>query len=187
MDFDTHLRLILFVGIFNGIGMYFAILEGDSAGNLLAVVFGELFIEEHMVDLFLQELGMCQLTGQVSVVGKKQNARGIAVEPAYRIDAFRAHTLHNVHHRLALLRVVAGRYIIFRFVDEYVYLLFQRDRLFVEDDFIAAKHLRSQLGHDVSVHLHHTGLYELVGLPTTAYTSIGQELRFFKLYLALGL
>ena len=55
---------ILIVGIFDSISMHVAVVERDARSNLLQVVFGNFFIEEHVVHFLLQELGMSQFTSQ---------------------------------------------------------------------------------------------------------------------------
>ena len=99
---------------------------------------------------------MSQLASQVAIVGKKKHARSVAVESPNRIDTLGTNTLHEVHHSLTLLRIVASRNIIFGLVDEHIYLLFERYGLFVEDNFIRTEYLRSQFGNHVAVNLHHT-------------------------------
>ena len=59
---------------------------------------------------------LCELRSEVAVVGEQEHAGCVAVEASYRVDALRAHVLHEVHHGLTLLRVVACCHAVLRFV-----------------------------------------------------------------------
>ena len=79
MYLDSNLFLVVLIGIFNRIGVDFAVFQLNSGSNLLQVVFRNNLIEPNMIDLLLQELGMCELAGQISVVSQQEYARRIAV------------------------------------------------------------------------------------------------------------
>lgn len=61
VDFDAHLCLVLWVGIFNGISLDLTVLKLDAVRDFLQVVGCDRLVEEHMIDLLLQELGMGKL------------------------------------------------------------------------------------------------------------------------------
>ena len=65
VDFNAHLRLVLLIGISNSVGMYFAIVEGDTFGYLLNVVSSNVFVQIYVVDLLLEELRVSELRGEV--------------------------------------------------------------------------------------------------------------------------
>ena len=79
---------------------------------------------------------MRQLAGQLAIVGEQEHTRRVAVETAHGIDALAAGTLHEVHHRLAVLRVVAGGDIVLGLVEQDIDLLLDADLLVVEEDDI---------------------------------------------------
>ena len=54
-------RLVGLVGVAHLIGMDFAILKLYAVGQLLHIGSGEVLVETHVIDLLLQETGMCQL------------------------------------------------------------------------------------------------------------------------------
>ena len=166
MYLDSNLFLVVLIGIFNRIGVDFAVFQLNSGGNLLQVVFRNNLIEPNMIDLLLQELGMCELAGQISVVSQQEYASRIAVQATHRIDSFGASVLYKVHNYLALLRIVAGCHVIFGLVQQHIDLLFERNRLIMELDFVGTEHLRTQFGDNVAVYADHSGLNELVSLAT---------------------
>ena len=156
--------------------MHLTVVQVDTFSNLLHVLSSHGLVEEHVIDLLLEELRVCELRGEVAVVGEQQHARGVTVEASYGIDALGTDVLHEVHHRLALLWVIAGGHVVLRLVQQHVDLLLQRHGSVVEHNLVGAQHLCSKLGHHLTVHLHRSGLYELVGLATAADACIGQEL-----------
>ena len=176
MDLDTYLSLVCRASILDGIGMDFTVVERDAVGNLLHVMSRQFLVEVDVVYLLLQELRVSELRSQVTVVGEEEHTRRVTVETADRIDAFRTSVLHEIHHGLTLLRVVAGRHIVLRLVQEYVDLLLDVDQLVVEDDLIRAQHLRTQLCDNLAIDPDNTRLDEVVSFTTAANTGISQEL-----------
>ena len=130
----------------------------------------------NVINLLLQELRMSQLRSQVTIVGQKKHTCCITVETTYRIDTLRTNVLYEVHHSLALLRIITGCNIILRLVEQYVYLLLQSYRSVVELHLIGTKDLCTQLGNNLTIDCYQTCLDELISLTARAYTSIGEEL-----------
>ena len=176
VDLNAHLAVVVLVGVFNGVGMHLTILQLNAVGNLLQVFNCHVLVEEYVIHLLLQELRMRQLAGQLAVVGEQQYAGGVAVETSHGIDALGAGVLHNVHHGLALLGIVACGHAVLRLVEQDVYLLLNGHRLVVELHLIGALHLCAQFGHHLSVDGHLTLLDVLISLTTRAYTGIGEIL-----------
>ena len=75
---------------------------------------------------------MGQLAGQVTIVGEQEHTRGVAVQTTHGIDTLAAGILHEVHHRLAVLGVIAGGHIILGLVEEHIDLLLDGHELVVE-------------------------------------------------------
>jgi hypothetical protein len=174
VDLDTYLAVVTLVGILNSVGMYLAILQLNALSDLLQILGSHVLVEEYMVDLLLEELRMGQLAGKLTVVGQQQHTGGVAVQTTYRIDALGTCVLHEIHHRLALLGIVAGSDIILRLIEQHIYFLLKCDRLIVELHDIGAEHLGAELGDDLIVDRHHTSLNELISLTTRADTGICQ-------------
>ena len=174
MDLDTYLAVVTLVGILNSVGMYLAILQLNALSDLLQIFGSHILVEEDMVDLLLEELRMGQLAGKLTVVGQQQHTSGVAVQTTYRIDALGTCVLHEIHHSLTLLRIVAGSDVVLWLVEQHIYFLLKCDRLIVELHDIGAEHLGAELGDDLIVDRHHTSLDELISLTTGANTGICQ-------------
>ena len=176
VDLDTHLLLVVSIRILYVICLDLAVLQRDTVSNLLQVMGGHVLVEVYVIDLLLQELRMGQFRSHVTIVRQEQHTGGVAVKTANRIDTLWASTLHEVHHRLTLLWIVTGRYVILWFVKQHVNLLLWSNRSIVELHLISVEHLGTQLGNHLAIHGHNTCLDELISLTTAAYTSIGKEL-----------
>ena len=83
VDLNTYLFFVRRTGILYIIGLDLTILKLNTIGNLLEVVGSDVLIEEHMIDLLLQILGMCQLGSQVTIVGEQEHTRGVTVQTTY--------------------------------------------------------------------------------------------------------
>ena len=103
VDLDAYLALVCVACILDSVCMYLAVLQLDALSNLLHVVSRYVLVEVYVVYLLLQELRVCELRSEVAVVGEQEHAGCVAVEASYRVDALRAHVLHEVHHGLTLL------------------------------------------------------------------------------------
>ena len=176
VNLDAYLTLVGVAGILDGVGMYFAVLKFDAIGNLLQVVCCHVLVEIDMVNLLLEELGVCELRGEVAVVGEEKHAGGVAVESAYGVDALRTYVLDEVHYGLALLWVVACGDAILRLVEQDINLLLKGYGLVVELYFVGAHYLCSEFCYSFAVHCHHSCLYEFIGFATAAYACVGEEL-----------
>ena len=176
VNLDAYLALVGVTGILDGVGMYFAVLKFDAVGNLLQVVCCHVLVEIYMVNLLLEELGVCELRGEVAVVGEEKHAGGVAVESAYGVDALRTYVLDEVHYGLALLWVIACGDAILRLVEQDINLLLKGYGLVVELYFVGAHYLCSEFCYSFAVHCHHSCLYEFIGFATAAYACVGEEL-----------
>ena len=176
VNLDAYLTLVGVAGILDGVGMYFAVLKFDAIGNLLQVVCCHVLVEIDMVNLLLEELGVCELRGEVAVVGEEKHAGGVAVESAYGVDTLRTYVLDEVHYGLALLWVVACGDAILRLVEQDINLLLKGYGLVVELYFVGAHYLCSEFCYSFAVHCHHSCLYEFIGFATAAYACVGEEL-----------
>ena len=176
VNLDAYLTLVGVAGILDGVGMYFAVLKFDAVGNLLQVVCCHVLVEIDMVNLLLEELGVCELRGEVAVVGEEKHAGGVAVESAYGVDALRTYVLDEVHYGLALLWVIACGDAILRLVEQDINLLLKGYGLVVELYFVGAHYLCSEFCYSFAVHCHHSCLYEFIGFATAAYACVGEEL-----------
>ena len=175
VNLDAYLTLVGVAGILDGVGMYFAVLKFDAVGNLLQVVCCHVLVEIDMVNLLLEELGVCELRGEVAVVGEEKHAGGVAVESAYGVDALRTYVLDEVHYGLALLWVIACGDAILRLVEQDINLLLKGYGLVVELYFVGAHNLCSEFCYSFAVHCHHSCLYEFIGFATAAYACVGEE------------
>lgn len=120
---DAHLALVCCAGILDGVGMHLAVLKSYACGYLLHVVSSNLLVEEDVINLLLQEFRMSELAGQIAVVGEQEHSCGVSVKASYGIDTLRTCVLYEIHHSLALLRVVACCNTVLWLVEKHVYLL----------------------------------------------------------------
>ena len=118
---------------------------------------------------------MREFRGQFAVVGEQQHARGVAVEPSDGIDSLGTSVLHEFHHSLTVLRVVARGDGVFRLIEQHIDLLLHRDGLVVELHRVGAHHFRAEFLHHLTVHRDNSGLNEIVGLASAANAGIGQK------------
>jgi hypothetical protein len=115
-----------------------------------------------------------EFAGQFTVVGEQEHTRGVAVQTAYGINALGTCVFHQFHHRLAVLGVVAGGYVVLGLVEQHINLLLDVHGLVVEYHAVRALYLGTQLGYDLSVHAYQSGRDECVGLATAANTGVSQ-------------
>ena len=176
MNLDANLCLVAIISILYSICLDLTIFQGDTLTDLIHIVSCQVLIEMNVINLLLQELRVSKLRSQVTIVGQEKYTCCITVETAYRIDTLRTNILYEVHHSLALLRIIAGCNIILWLVEQYVYLLLQRYRSVVELHLIGTKDLGTQLGNYLTIDSYQTSLDELISLTARANTSIGEEL-----------
>ena len=176
MNLDANLCLVAIISILYSICLDLTIFQGDTLTDLIHIVSCQVFIEMNVINLLLQELRVSKLRSQVTIVGQEKYTCCITVETAYRINTLRTNILYEVHHSLALLRIIAGCNIILWLVEQYVYLLLQSYRSVVELHLIGTKDLGTQLGNYLTIDSYQTSLDELISLTARANTSIGEEL-----------
>ena len=174
MNLNTHLALIVLVGILHGIGMYLTVFKRHALSYLFEIVSSDILVKMHMIHLLLQELGMGEFAGHIAIVGEQEHTGGVAVETAHGIDALGTSILHEIHYGLALLRIVAGGDVIFRLVEKHIDFLFKAYGIVVELHLIGAEHFGAQLGNHLTIDRDYTCLDELISLPTRAHSGIGQ-------------
>ena len=175
MDLDAYLALVLFAGITDGIGMDFSVFQFQPVGDFFHIFDRYVFIQPYVVNLFLLERRMRQLGSQIAVVGKQEYACGISIQTSYRINAFRAGILHQIHYGKAFLRIVGRSYAILWLIQYDIDLAFDLYRLVVEEHLVLARNLRTQFRYDLIVYFHHAGLDKFVGFTTRANSGIRQE------------
>ena len=146
--------------------MDFTVIKLNTFSNLTHVSSCHILVSVYVVDLFLKELRMRELGGQLAIIGEQEHARRVAVQTSDRVDALITGTFDKIHHRLAVLRIVAGRDIVLGLVQQYIDFLFNLHRLIVELHFITALHLRAELSNDDAVHADHTSFDERISLST---------------------
>ena len=129
-----------------------------------------------MVDLLLDELRLSELAGEVTIVGEKEHASGVAVETAYWIDTLLACIAHEIHDSLTSLRVIACSHSVLWLVEEDIDLALEADRLIVEQDSVLASHLCTEFCHYLTIDLDITCLDVLISLTARANTCIGKVL-----------
>ena len=81
---------------------------------------------------------MCKLAGQLTIIGKQQNASSVAVQTSNWIDTLAASTLHKIHYSLAVLRIITSSNIILWLIEQDVYLLLDANQLVMEKNGIYA-------------------------------------------------
>lgn len=174
VDFDADLLLVLrYVGDF--IGIDFAVLERDALGDGIHVGTREGLVERHLVNLLLAVGGVGELLGQVAVVGEEQQSHAVLVEPANRIDALRAGSLDQLHHRLVGVGVLHRGHISLGLVEHEVDLLLALYALAVEAHVVRRLHLAPQLRDHLPVDRDHARLDVVVGLAARAEARLRDE------------
>ena len=119
-----------------------------------------------MIDLLLEELGVCKTACHLTVIGKQQHTGGVAVQTAYGVYTLLAGTLYIIHNGLTLLGIINSGNAILRFVEQDVDLTLNAYQLIVEQYVVTAMDLGTQLGNGLAVYLNYTSLDELIGLTT---------------------
>ena len=138
MDLQPYLGLVFRVGVSHDIHVCGAILQDDLiAGDSVEVGPGQWFVEGDMIDLFDLMTRMGELLRQVTVVRQQQHTRGVAIEPADRVDPFRGGRTDQVEYRLPSLRIFGGGDIILGFIQEDI------DKVFRDCHFFPATLTRS--------------------------------------------
>ena len=185
VDLDAGLIAVFLCGVADSVGVDGTILKLDTVGDTLHIFLADIFVTPHVVNLFLDKLGVCELRGEVAVVGEQKHTCGVAVETSYGIDAFVAGALDEVHDCEATVGVVACSHAVLGLVEQDVALALEGNYLAVILDCVVVRNLGAELGNDLVVDLDKTLLDVFVGLATRAKTGIGKEL--IKTYLLVGI
>ncbi len=122
VDLDAGLVAVGLGGIADGVGVDGAVLELDAVGDALHVILADIAVAPHVIDFFLHEFGVCELRGEVAVVGEQEHTGGVAVKATYGVDALVAGALHEVQHCEAAVGVIAGGDAVFGLVEQDVAL-----------------------------------------------------------------
>ncbi len=174
MYLNSHLGLVT-VYVRQGVCVDHSVIQVNSLENLVKISLVKISVQEHVVDLFLVIRRMSELFSHVSVIGKEENACGIPVKAAYRINSLRALTGNQVHNGFAGVRIVRCGNAVFRLVHYDVNLLLTLDNLAVEADLVCLEHLGSKFCNSLTVNGYDTLEYVLVRLPSGAQAGIGDE------------
>ena len=108
--------------------------------------------------------GVQQVLRQITVGGKEQKARGVAVQAAHREEPRKAVARYQVGHAGALLRVAHGGEVAGRLVEHQVHgALVELDRHAVDLDMVTVDiDLGAQLGRDLTVDGHASGGHQVL-------------------------
>lgn len=107
---------------------------------------------------------MCELLGDLTVVGEHQHTSGVLVKPSDREHAELA-ALEQIHDGLLGVRVARTGDEAFRLVHHDVNFLLALESLSVETDVVLEDvDLCPKLGHNLAVYGHDAGLNEVVSL-----------------------
>ena len=111
---------------------------------------------------------MSKLLGDLTVVGEHQDSGSVLVESSDRENTHMA-TLDQVHDGLLRMGIASAGDVALGLVHDDVYLLLTLESLSVETD-IVLKHINlgSELGHDLTIDGHDSGLDQGVSLATGA-------------------
>ena len=175
VDFDTGLIAVGVGGIGDGVGVDGAVLKLDAVGDALHIFLGDVLVAPYVIDLLLDVLRVCELRGEVAVVGEQQHAGGVAVETSDGVDALGACTLDEVHDRGAVLRILARGDAVLGLVEQDVALALQCHHLVVVFDHIVVGDLGAELGDYLAVDLDQALLDKFVGLAARAYAGVAHE------------
>jgi hypothetical protein len=126
-----------------------------------------------LIDLIDVGGGVSEALSHFAIVGEKEEASGVLVEPSDGIDAFFAATLDEEHDGVAFLWVVEGGDIAFRFVEEKIAFGFAAQHFAAIGDDIALVDFETEGGDDLSVDGDSAGLDQLVGFAARAYAGVG--------------
>ena len=161
-DADALLAVVILV-IGDVVGGDGTVIQLNAFRDAQHVVLGQGLVKDDMVELRDLAARMCEFLGQVAVVGKQQQARGLLVETAHRIDALGAGILDEFHHGVALIRVVGRGDEAFRLVEQDIAELLAVEGLATIHHLVVGLHLVAHGGDHFAIHLHAAGLDKVVG------------------------
>jgi hypothetical protein len=168
VNLNAHLGLVI-VNVAYLIGAYdIAILLTYvyTVKQLLQILAAYSAVQTCMIDLLLEELGVCKAAGHLTVIGKKQNTCSIAVKTAYGINSLLAGALDIIHNGLALLRIIYSGNAILRLVEKDINLSLDAHQLIMEQYVVTAMYLGTQFCYGLAVNLYYASLDEFIGLTT---------------------
>ena len=175
MNDDAHLLAVARVNITYLIGIDGAIFQLHSLDESLKILFCDSLVKEDMINLADLITRVHKLLGHIAIVGKQEDARGVAVETANRVDALVARARHNVHYGATPLRIIGGGDGVFWLIEKHVYLLLRLELLTVVDDLSIGRDGDTHLGDDLPVYGYLAGLDEFIGLAPAAHAAHGNE------------
>ncbi len=117
MNFNTNFIFFLVADITYGVGSNFSIFKFNSIGNLLQMFHCNRSIERNLVNFFHRVAGVCQSFRKIAIVGKQQQSCCISIQPANRVNSFRAGVFYQIHYNLIGMRIVGCGYKIFGFIE----------------------------------------------------------------------
>ncbi len=186
MNLDTGLIAVSIGRIADSVGMDRPVVELYTVGYTLHIVLADIFVAPYVINLLLHILRMCQLGGEIAVVGKQKHTRSVAVETTHRVYALGACALHYIHHRQTAVGIIGCGDAILRLVEQDIAFALQSHDLVVEFHYIVVAYLCSEFGHDLTVDLNQTFLDKFVGLAARAYSGVGHELVKTDLFVGIG-
>ena len=108
MDFHANFAHCRVVGdVVDFVDLDRTVFEHETFLDLLEVAFCQRLIQCYVIQLLDVMARMCECLGEFAVVGEEQQADGVAVEAADRVDTFLASAFDEFHHGVALVWVVA--------------------------------------------------------------------------------
>lgn len=118
---------------------------------------------------------MSEFFRHVSVVGKKENAGGVSVKTANRINSLRTFSGNKVHHSLAGVRIVCSGNAVLRLVHYDVNLFLPLEKLAFKADFVCLENLGPKLCNSLSINSYKPLNDIFVCLSAGADSGIGNE------------
>lgn len=184
VNLDAGLVAVGLSRVAYSIGVDRAVVELDTVGDALHIIFADVAVAPHVVNLFLDEFRMRQLGSEVAVVCEEEYARSVSVETPDGVYALVASALDDIHYSHAPVGIVACGDAVFGFVEQDVALAFGSYDLFIVLNDVVVRYLCAELSHNLSVDFDQTLLDEFVGFASRAYAGIAHI--FIETYLFVG-
>src|ERR1051326_7327739 len=166
---DLYADLVLRIThVIDGIGFYGTVFELNAPSDGVKITALEVLIQGHMVYFFDAVARVGEALGEFPIIGKKQDARGAAVQPSYRINALTTGAPHQFHHIFSSFGIVQCGDVIFGFIEEHVLQLFLLQGLSTVVHHIARLYFESHFSNDLPVHLNRSRPYQVIGLAPRA-------------------
>jgi hypothetical protein len=152
-----------------------AVLQADTAAQLLQLPLGGRAGQADPVGLGHPVARMGQMVGELAVVGQQDQARGVSVEPADRIQA--QVRIHQLGDRPAAARLAGGRDHPRRLVDQPDLARLRRHGPAVDLHPAALVHIAGRVGHQLAANHHPPGPNHLLGGAAGGDAGVGQVAR----------